>query len=196
MTVEKYISLITQEHIDKPDFKATVGIITQAYSDIQDVLHSYTYEFDLDVAIGAQLDAVGLWIGQSRTISLLIEGVYFTWDDRVVTGWDSGVWFGIGDPTNEIVVLDDITYRKLLYAKILSNNWKGDRESIYAIFDAFVTPTTPILVQDNQGQSQPATMIMTITITEGSMSELELAIIKNGYVIVAPAGVQVVYNII
>jgi hypothetical protein len=190
MTTERYLSRIASQHIDKPKFTAFVDLYASACVDIQSVLFSLITEFDLDFAIGKQLDTVGEWIGQSRAVSILVEQIYFTWDLSVPKGWDNGVWRGIGDPDNEQVILDDDTYRRLLKSKVLSNIWKGDMASIYAIFDAFVTPTTPIYVLDNQDMS------MTVQLMEGSMGVLDLKIITSGLILVKPAGVRINYDVI
>lgn len=188
--IEKYLSLITSQHRDKPKFSAFIETYASACVDIQNVLISLITLYDLDYAEGVQLDVVGEWIGTSRRVPLLSERRYFTWDTTEEEGWDNARWKGEGDPDNEQIVLDDDYYRRLLKAKVLSNIWKGDRESIYAIFDAFVTPTSPILVYDNLDMS------MTVTVVDGSMGELEKKIIIAGLLFVQPAGVKITYTVI
>jgi hypothetical protein len=73
---------------------------------------------------------------------------------------------------------------------VLSNIWKGDNEGIYAIFDAFVTPSTPILVSDNLD------MTMTVTLSDGSMGELEKKMIISNLILVQPAGVRIIYTVV
>ena len=189
MTTEKYLSRIASQHIDKPKFSAFVDLYASACVDIQSVLFSLITEFDLDFAIGKQLDTVGEWIGQSRAVPIIVDQIYFTWDLSVQKGWDNGIWRGIGDPDNEQVILDDDTYRRLLKSKVLSNIWKGDMAAIYDIFDAFVIPTIPILVLDNQDMS------MTVQVASGSMAELDLKMITSNLIMVKPAGVRINYDI-
>lgn len=190
MTIEKYISRIASQHIDKPKFKAFVDVYCSACVDIQNVLFSLVTEFDLDFAVGVQLDFVGEWIGRKRAVPIIAEQVYFTWDTIVPEGWDNGRWKGVGDPDNEQVILDDGTYRRLLKSKVLSNIWKGNADGIYEIFDAFVIPTVPILVIDNQD------MTMKVQVTAGSMAELDLKIITSNLILVQPAGVRITYEVL
>ena len=188
--IEKYLSLIASQHIDKPKFSAFIEVYASACVDIQNVLFSLITLYDLELATGVQLDVVGQWIGASRRVPLLQELIYFTWDTTYQEGWDNGIWQGSGTPPTDQVVLDDATYRRFLKAKVLSNIWKGDRESIYAIFDAFVTPTTPILVADNQDMS------MTVTLAANSMSQLDKRIITSNLILVQPAGIKITYVVV
>jgi hypothetical protein len=188
--IEKYLALIANQHIDKPKFTAFIKTYASACVDIQNVLFSLTTLYDLDVADGNQLDVVGEWIGAKRGVPLIAEQRYFTWDTTPEEGWDNSRWKGIGDPDNEQIVLDDDYYRRYLRSKVLSNIWKGDNEGIYAIFDAFVTPSTPILVSDNLD------MTMTVTLSDGSMGELEKKMIISNLILVQPAGVRIIYTVV
>lgn len=191
ITVDKYTQLITNEHVDKPKFRETVVASTEPYVDIQNVLNELIVDFDIDSAIGVQLDAVGAWIGQSRNVTVPILGVYFTWDDTSVnTGWDVGNWKGVGQPDDFTIVLNDNEYRSLLKSKILSNNWKGVNEDVYDIIDAYVTTTTPITVSDNQDMTQ------TITLPQAELTQDQIDVITSGYVIITPAGVREEYILI
>jgi hypothetical protein len=217
MTTEKYISRIASQHKDKPKFKAFVDLYASACVDIQNVLLSLIKEFDLDYAVGRQLDIVGEWIGQSRKIPLIAEQIYFTWDDTPQKGWDNGRWKGIGDPDNEQIILDDGTYRRLLRAKVLSNIWKGNADGIYEIFDAFVnvefskhlvsendihlvsendihlvsSPSHEILLIDNGDMSMKI-----IVVDDGLIADLDIRIIISNLIIVQPAGVSITYVVI
>ena len=188
--IEKYLSLIVSQHIDKPKFTAYIETYASACIDIQNVLLSLITLYDLDFATGVQLDVVGEWIGVSRAVPLIADQIYFTWDTTCQQGWDNGRWKGVGDPANEQVILDDGTYRRFLRSKVVSNIWKGDNAGIYAIFDAFVTPTSPILVYDNQNMS------MTVTLYADSMAQLDKRMITSNLILVKPAGVSVTYTVI
>ena len=190
ITAEKYISLITNEHQDKPKFEATLRIWVDVYVHLKNLLAKMPADFDIDIAIGAQLDILGIWIGQSRKISLPIEDVYFTWDDKVITGWDNGLWKGIGDPDDFIIDLPDDLYRRLLKSKIASNNWTGDTEGMYNIIDQVFTTSPPILITDNQDKTY------TITIPSGQISNLELALLTEGYIVIKQAGMRVIYEVV
>ena len=58
-TVEYYDSLITSEHLNSPKFVATVEAITSPLVSVQETLETIIPEFDIDSAVGVQLDIVG-----------------------------------------------------------------------------------------------------------------------------------------
>lgn len=80
ISTDFYISLLTSEHRDKPQFTAVVQALTQALADGVNLGLSLIDKFDLDQANGAQLDAIGLWVGMLRSVKTPLTGVYFTWD--------------------------------------------------------------------------------------------------------------------
>ena len=112
-TIGQYEDLIVPEHQGQPNFTATVDLSCQPYVDEQNLLANYDLLFDLDVAVGAQLDAVGVRIGRSRQVTTPLTGVYFAWDTAGL-GWDQGYWQGEFDPSTGVTSLDDATYRLLL----------------------------------------------------------------------------------
>ncbi len=66
--IAPYIALITSEHAQAADFVETVGITVQPYADEIETLASLPTAFDLDAAVGAQLDAVGRRVNISRMV--------------------------------------------------------------------------------------------------------------------------------
>src|ERR1700761_2587677 len=114
--VSKYLDLVTSEHADKPNFNAMIAVLTQPFVDMQNLMASMPGLFDLDTAIGAQLDRVGLWVGISRVLKIPLQGVYFSFDTEGL-GWDQGTWKGPFDPADQLVSLGDEPYRRLLRAK-------------------------------------------------------------------------------
>ena len=180
----KYTDLITSEHAKRPKFVAKIELSTQAQLDQQSVLASLLTKFDLDSAVGQQLDIIGEWIGATRNVAVPIPGVFFSWDTPGV-GWDQGVWKGPFDPTDGVTVLDDGSYRLLLRAKIGSNYWDGTLPVAKQIYD-LLFPAGNIEVSDNQD--------MTVTVTAtGFLSAIEEALLVRGYLGLKPAGVKVDY---
>lgn len=186
MTNEDYLNLITSEHRDKPRFVETVAATTAPFSAIQNVLNGLLRDFDIDHAVGVQLDAVGAWIGRSRRIDTPLVGVYFAWDDLASNGWDSGIWKGPFDPDSGLVGLPDDAYRVLLKAKIAANNWDGTIPGAYAIWETVFT-NSQLVIQDNQDMS------MVVGIAGQPLSIVEQALLTNGYIPLKPAGVRVQY---
>ncbi len=65
----KYLDLITAYHRSRPNFTATVDAITAPFVDLQAFLQHLPLDFDIDDAIGAQLDIDGIWVGAVPTYS-------------------------------------------------------------------------------------------------------------------------------
>ena len=145
--LQDYLDLITSEHQDKPDYVATVALRVQPYIDMQNLLAGMPALFDLDVAIGDQLDKTGLWIGLTRFLEIPLS-IYFSWDTAGL-GWDQGVWSGSYSPGHGIVALDDPHYRILLKARVVANQWDGTIPGAYTAWnDLFAPEGYQILIQD------------------------------------------------
>jgi len=187
MTDEEYLNLITSEHRGKVKFEATVLANVSPLSYLQTVMAEFPADFDIDQAIGVQLDAVGIWIGRSRRVDIPLTGVYFSWDDVASTGWESGSWQGQFDPDSGLVDLPDDAYRVLLKAKIAANRWDGTIPGAYAVVDSAFGDGTYILIQDNQDMS------MSIGISGISLSAINQAVLLGGYLPLKPEGVRIQY---
>lgn len=185
--MSQYTQLITSEHNQKPKYMAMVEAVTQPIADISAFLKTVPGYFDLDTAIGAQLDILGQWIGRSRRVEVPITGVYFSFDDASV-GWDAGVWKGEFDPDSGLVSLPDDSYRLLLKAKVAANKWDGTIPSAYDIWEeAFANTGALIIIQDNQDMS------MVVGIAGASLDLVSQAILTQGYIPLKPEGVRVNY---
>lgn len=187
MTVERYLTLITSEHRDRPKFQATVQTTVSPFAKVQEILRSLIPAYDVDEAVGVQLDAVALWIGATRAVPVPIAGYYFTWDDVVADGWDNGVWKGIGDPDAGFSVLPDDLFRLVLKSKISANNWKGDIPGAYNTLAEAYGASDNITIKDN------GNMTMTVTIKASAIPAVQLALLTQGLIPIKPAGVTADY---
>ncbi|WP_445435628.1 DUF2612 domain-containing protein [Citrobacter amalonaticus] len=185
--MSKYTELITNYHATKPKFFDHINLSTRPLIDITTATRGLVSAFDIDTAVGVQLDILGLWIGRSRIVSQPISGVYFSLDIDGL-GFDQGVWQGPYDPDSGYTTLSDETYRIILKAKIAINNWDGRNDSLPPILDAALEGSgLKMQIVDNQD--------MTISIwvfpeTDISNVSLELiAAIRQGYLTVKAAGV-------
>jgi len=148
-TLEQYLDFITSEHQNKPKFAASLAAAVGPLADLQAFLQTVPSLFDLDNAIGVQLDATGLWIGRRRFIPQPLPNMWFSFDTPF-KGFDEGFWKGPFDVGTMLDRLDDNTFRRLLRAKILSNNWDGTIPSAQFIIDTFFglalppRPITPV----------------------------------------------------
>lgn len=185
--MSKYTELITNYHATKPKFFDHIDLSTRPLIDISTATRGLVSAFDIDTAVGVQLDILGLWIGRSRIVSQPISGVYFSLDIDGL-GFDQGVWQGPYDPDSGYTTLSDETYRIILKEKIAINNWDGRNDSLPPILDAALEGSgLKMQIVDNQD--------MTISIwvfpeTDISNVSLELiAAIRQGYLTVKAAGV-------
>lgn len=184
MSEMKYQRLITSYHKHKPKFYDHISLITQPFIDIQAQTNQQVNDFDLDTAIGVQLDAVGLWIGIGRVIKTPIEGVYFSLNIEGI-GFNQGVWQGKFD-AGGLTVLDDDTYRTILRAKIAANHWDGTTETLSDVYQAiFPDHKTRIFAVDNFD------MTMDVFITGEEISAVMKAVIAQGYLDVKPSTVGI-----
>ena len=185
--MSKYTDLITSYHMDKPLFMQHIDLSTRPLSDTAGAMTSLITAFDIDKAMGVQLDILGEWIGRKRTVAIPIAGVYFAFDTEGL-GWDQGAWQGPYDPDSGYTSLSDETYRIILKAKIAINQWDGTNDALKAILDAALAGSG-LRMQIVDGQD------MTISIwvfpeTDISSVSLELiAAIRQGYLTVKAAGV-------
>lgn len=185
----EYTALITSEHSDMPRFMATVSALVQPLVDQMNVLQGMPSRFDLDVAVGDQLDTIGVWVGVSRKIRTPLTGVYFSFDIAGL-GFDQGTWKGPFDPDTGLTVLDDDTYRLVIRAKIGANHWDGTLEQSAAILNSVFDADTHVFIEDHQDMS------MTIGIAGKVPPATFLALLSGGYIPLKPEGVRVNYTVV
>lgn len=162
-----------------------LSAVLQPIVDSSVVMAAMAALFDIDTAVGAQLDIVGQWVGVSRRLREPITGVYFTLGDAAL-GFGSGVWKNPFDPVDYLVDLPDDIYRLLLRAKVLNNHWDGTVEQAYLIWDVVFEGTdTGILIQDLGG------MHMLFALTGALPNPTTLALYLGGYLNNVPSGVKV-----
>lgn len=185
----KYTAKIPAYHCQFPKYYATVNAVTEAFSRQQDSIRAIVPAFDLDGAIGAQLDVIGLWVGRGRRIRAPAVNHYFSFDAPDL-GFDMGTWKGRYDYGDEYIDLDDDTYRTVLRAKIGANNWDGTVETLPAVLAA-IYPDGDIAItfSDNLDMS------MTITARGAVIPAITKEIIRQGYLSIKPMGITVNYEV-
>lgn len=151
--MSKYTDLITNYHAGKPKFVDHVDLSTRPLIDVSAATSELVAAFDIDTAIGDQLDILGEWIGVSREVAAPITGVFLQWDKERV-GWDQGVWLGPYQSTDELTYLSDDVYRIVLKARIGINNWNGQNGTLPDILEtALAGAGIKMIILDNQGMS-------------------------------------------
>jgi hypothetical protein len=185
--IEDYVGRLTPYWRGKPKFAAELVALVEPMVDLQALLGELPEDFDLDLAIGVQLDAVGIWVGRSRDIPIPIPNIWFSFDDDK-RGFDLGVWKGPYDSDTGIAVLDDETYRTFLRAKIAANNWDGTVEGAASAY-SLIFPQPPTSQVDLVGTFDEGDFVLqgmrddgsyvTLTGSAGSFGSL-LFITDNG----------------
>lgn len=187
--IKTYTDLITSRHANKPKFVATVAASVEGLVAVQNTMSGVSGDdFDLDNAVGVQLDIIGIWVGAGRAVKTPIVGVYFSFDISGI-GFDQGVWRGPFDPDSGIVLLDDDSYRLVLKAKIASNNWDGTMESTKDVLEIIFPPSSgvSVFVQDNQD------MTMLVGVAGNQLTPLQVALLTGGYISIKPQTVRINY---
>jgi len=187
LTIDKYTNLVTSEHADKPKFISTIVQTCRPFLDISNGILNFIKLYDVNFAIGEQLDVVGQWVGISRYLKTPMQGVYFSFDTPGV-GWDQGIWQGQNDPIMAPYTLPDDMYRILILAKIANNFWDGSVEGAATITRSVFSPLGfEYIIQDN------ADMTMTIGLLSllSSPTPVLIAMLTEHLLDIKPATVLV-----
>jgi hypothetical protein len=184
--VTQYTNLITSEHADKSKFVATVTASVQGWADITALENQIPLLYDVDNAVGEQLDIIGQWVGVTRNLKLSIAGIYFAFDTANV-GFDQGIWQGPYDPDTGLVQLPDTHYRILIKATILNNVWNGTTDHAYTLANSvFQIFGYSLFIED------PSNLTMNLGLVgQGAPDALTLALFTGGYLNIKPAGVHI-----
>lgn len=163
MAIDKYLDNITSQHRDKPKFISWLSAHLNKIDSAYNVVKSLDVNFDLDYAIGNQLNMLGQIVGRKR--ELPFQPMY---------GYSP--------------VLEDEYYRLVLKTKVAMNNWDGTIQSMYAIWDNIFGNDNDLglQLQDNQDMSFNAYIT-------GYVDLIQQQLIQHGYIIPKPEGVRVNY---
>jgi hypothetical protein len=182
--ISYYLSRITSAHVSKAKFKATVAALVQPLADTTLRVAHFYQDYDIDQAIGAQLDAVGIWVGRSRFLPVPIDA-YFTLD-RVGFGLDEAVWKRPFDPDVGLVELPDEAYRTLLHAVIAANHWDGTIPGAYAAWETIFTGTPYKILLQDYGNGEMGQAL----ISAKPPDQITLGLFNTGELDLKPAGIR------
>lgn len=190
MAAPDYVALIPSANNKAPKFTAMVEAVTSAWAGVYELLQELPQVFDVDTAVGEQLDIIGLWVGQSRVIDGVLLVQYFGFDNSPAAlpyGEErnasiGGRFYNEGEPTTATSVLADPEYRTLIKARIARNNAQGSTAEIVAALQFLFS--APAYVQD------PGGMVINVAIGR-PLTLVEQAIITGLDILPRPAGVRV-----
>lgn len=155
-----YLDKIPSMNRGQPSFTEMLSALLEPVVKAGSAADALPQNFDIDQAVGAQLDQVGLWVGLLRQLPVPLTDTYFSFDSEGL-GFDEGVWWAAFDPETETVSLPDDVYRVMLKLKVRCNYWDGSLEGMQSLWQAFLTdnqaltgaPTALGFVQDNQNMT-------------------------------------------
>lgn len=121
-----YLSLITPEHRGQSKFTAWLTAALSMIQDAQKLLNALPSHYDVDRAVGAQLDSVGTMLDTPRKLPF--------------------------QPSNNVSpVMDDANYRMVLKAIIAESHFDGTMPGLYQLFQTALGNTGLLFaVKDNQ----------------------------------------------
>lgn len=122
-----YIGLLTHQYVNSPKLNALLYVLLKKFDDVSQCLVQMDTAFDLDIAVGVQLNALGAIAGANRTVGFQPSG-------------------GVSP------VLDDTTYRLYIKAKIAANQWDGTITTLYPIWQQLF-PGGNLIIADNQNMT-------------------------------------------
>jgi len=194
-----YLSKIPPLNAGKPKFTATLSLTLQPLVDMQAFLAGLPEAFDLDNAIGVQLDICGQWIGRKRTIPLPLQTLFFSLGDPL-RGLGRGYWKNSYNPGDMYEKLDDEIYRRLLKAVAIVNRWDGTVVMGQQVLDAFFPPGqgTYTFIQDDGWGVQTGNRItssMTIGVSGKIPGMVDIQILAQDLLGLKPASIPVNYAI-
>jgi len=163
MAIDKYLDNITSQHRDKPKFINWLSSNLTITDHMYLLLKAMDSNFDLDNAIGVQLDTLGTIVGRKRSLTF-----------QPLNGFSP--------------IMNDETYRLALKAKTAMNNWDGTIPQMYEIWDDIFGNDSDLTlqIQDNQDMSFSAYIT-------GYVDQIQQDLIQHGYIVPKPQGVKVNY---
>jgi len=177
-----YLSLPTSEYQNSPNFIAFLQALMTPFNDCATLAaNMYTY-FDINNAVGVQLDLIGALIGRKRPTGINPTGAIWDAQPDVDSIPDVDL---LTQPINNIV--NDSDYRVLLQATIIRNTWDGTIPSLYKAWSTLF-PGGQIILIDNQDMTMDVVII-------GNFSPTIIDLIVGDYIVPRPAGVQINYII-
>ena len=187
-----YLALITSQYKTSPKFMAWMDGLFAVVGDESTVADSIVAAFDIDTAVGLQLDTLGVLIGLTRAIRVPISGIFFEWDyvssPIGLRGWGTGSWRDPSEGSIVMTILPDDAYRQVLKFKILTNNWDGTLPGLYTAWDAVFAADGLVLSVVETG-----TLALTYTVTGDVIPATTQYILLGNYLPIKPAGVSLTY---
>lgn len=158
VSLDYYLNFVTSQHATKPKYMKWLRVLLTPFLDAIKLNEDVKGAFNLNTAIGAQLDLLGKILVQERRVSF--------------------------QPTDgSSSILNDDYYRMILKAKVVKNQWKGTITNFYSFWNVlFKGQPLQIYLIDNQ-EMEPVAVIWSSSVTQ-----MVQDLLANNYIIPKPAG--------
>lgn len=123
--IDTYRKLLTSEYRHSPKLTNWLLWLLNEGTTYTNFIQMFVKAFDLDVAVGDQLDTIGRLVGVKRLLDFIPSG-------------------------GESPLLNDDTYRFLIKATIIKNTWKGKLEDLYSAWRVLYPESKLFQIQDLQ----------------------------------------------
>jgi hypothetical protein len=163
MPLSYYLQRLTSEYRNSPKLNALLQAFLQKWVDITTVQISMDTAWDLDTAVGVQLDTLGAIVGVSRQMKQSVVSA-----GQVYTNFP------------------DTQYRVLLKVQIAQNVWDGTLPGVYGVWNISLGSLGyGMILQDEQDMS------IDYIFTNPPTDPILKAIFSQGYFDLRPAGVRI-----
>ena len=193
--IDETVNLLIKQYWEKPKAKAEIELQASSWETTRVFLESLDQAFDLDSAIGAQLDVLGRIVGISRSVPDVIPKVYFGFSiNPVDEGFSSkfdpnrigGPFFSKFSTGFTDLQLDDNDYRFFIRVKAALNRAAG-----YLSSDQYISIQDVILAAFEGSAYVVDNLDMTLTLYVSGVVSLErLALVQALNLLPKPQGVR------
>ena len=172
---------IISQYSNSPIIDALILSFNAAVDQTENFDNLFDTQFNPDTAVGYGLDIIGRIVNASRTVAISGGISYFGWVQAGDPGFGQAPFFS-GQTLTTNYNLGDPDYRRLIYAKMLTNICDGSIPSINEILLTLFPNRGACYVTDG------GNMTMTYTFNF-VLSPVDLAIIQQEGVLPTPCGV-------
>lgn len=193
--IDEYTLLLIKQYWEKPKAKAEIQAKASGWQRIAELFQSFETAYDLDAAVGHQLDVLGKIVGIPRLVPAVIPRIFFGFDnnpnskgfaDRFNISVESAPFSGRFQPQYTSQELDDNQYRQLIRVKVALN-----------VSSAYIASDERISIQDVINQAfrgrayvvDNQDMSLTLYVTP-SVPDEELRLIRRLELLPKPQGVR------
>ena len=182
--IEDYQNLLIKQYYEKDNAVGEIGVQAGTWEKCFNLLESFLSAFDVDTAVGAQLDIIGRVVGTNRRIPHVLNKNFFGFDDNILaTGFgsltevlpDRATFYSIFSSPHSDLQLSDPHYRIFIKMKIAKNVTLGvmaASQSVSIVNVVFTAFNGEAYVKDNKDMS--LTLYISDAIEEEAVRVLEI----------------------